>query len=235
MLHGLKDSDKPKRKAWAMHMLDGVHQDIDFLNLFVFSDECTFFVSGHVNTHNNRYWSTENPHELVEHHRGTGKVNVWCALAHDQVVAIHFFNEPTVCGGNYLDMLEQYAIPVITDGGANRTVIFQQDGAPPHYAKIVRDYLNSTLPQRWCGRGGGRGYLAWPPRSPDLTPLDFFLWGHVKNLVYQEKIRDIDHLKTRILDAINSVTPDMLKQVWRQLDYRLEICRATDGSHIELR
>ena len=104
MLHGLKDSDKPKRKAWAMHMLDGVYQDIDFLNLFVFSDECTFFVSGHVNTHNNRYWSTENPHELVEQHRGTGKVNVWCALAHDQVVAIHFINEATVCGGNYLEI-----------------------------------------------------------------------------------------------------------------------------------
>jgi hypothetical protein len=41
---------------------------------------------------------------------------------------------------------------------------------------------------RWIGRGGS---ITWPPRSPDLTPLDFFLWGYAKNIVYQVKINDI--------------------------------------------
>ena len=109
-------------------------------------------------------------------------------------------------------MLENYAVPVITNGGANSSVIFQQDGAAPHYAKIVRDYLDEALPLRWCGRGGGvggsgdpvnytRGCLEWPARSPDLTPLDFFLWGYVKNIVYQEQIYNIDQLKARIVDG----------------------------------
>lgn len=48
---------------------------------------------------------------------------------------------------------------------------FQQDGAPPHYSVAVRNYLNNTFPERWIGR---RGTIEWPPRSPDLTPLDFF-------------------------------------------------------------
>ena len=234
LLHELKPTDKPKRFDWSSDMLDQLDGDEGFLNRFVVSDEATFFVSGHVNRYNCRIWARENPHEFIEHRRGTAKVNVWCALSYNEVKGIFFFNEKTVCQGNYLDMLENYAMPIITDGEGHATAIFQQDGAPPHYATIVRDYLDETLPGRWCGRGGGEGWRAWPPRSPDLTPLDFFLWGYVKDLVYQVRINDLAHLKTRITNAINSVTPEMLGRVWQEWEYRLDICRATNGSHIEL-
>ncbi|GBM08380.1 hypothetical protein AVEN_108376-1 [Araneus ventricosus] len=49
-----------------------------------------------------------------------------------------------------------------------------------------------------------------------------------------ERINDINHLKQRITDVINSVTPDVLTRVWEELDYRLDVCRATNGAHIEL-
>ena len=49
---------------------------------------------------------------------------------------------------------------------------FQHDGAPPHYTNRVRELLNELLPNRWLGRGGP---VAWPPRSTDLTPLDYYL------------------------------------------------------------
>jgi hypothetical protein len=58
---------------------------------------------------------------------------------------------------------------------------YQQDGAPPHYAVIVRRYLDEVFPNRWVGR---RGQTEWPTRSPDLTPLDFYLWGYLKSKVY---------------------------------------------------
>ncbi|GBM66040.1 hypothetical protein AVEN_39592-1 [Araneus ventricosus] len=77
--------------------------------------------------------------------------------------------------------------------------------------------------------------MAWPPRSSDITPLDFYLWGYVKQHVYSERINDINHLKQRITDVIHSVTPDVLTRVWEELDYRLDVCRATNGAHIELR
>jgi len=51
-------------------------------------------------------------------------------------------------------------------------LIFQQDGAPPHNARCVRRTLNEKFSRRWIGRGGP---LSWPARSPDLTPLDYFL------------------------------------------------------------
>lgn len=48
----------------------------------------------------------------------------------------------------------------------------QQDGAPSHYALHVREYLVTMFPKRWIGR---RGFVEWPARSLDLTPLDFFV------------------------------------------------------------
>jgi hypothetical protein len=56
---------------------------------------------------------------------------------------------------------------------------------------------------RWIGRSGP---IAWSPKSPDLTPFDFFFWGYVKNIVYQVKINDLQHMKARIRDAVATVT-----------------------------
>ncbi|GBO41004.1 hypothetical protein AVEN_8321-1, partial [Araneus ventricosus] len=72
--------------------------------------------------------------------------------------------------------------------------------------------------------------MAWQPRSPDITPLDFHLWGYVKQHVYSERINGINHLKQRITDVIHSVTPDVLTRVWEKLDYPLCVCRATNGA-----
>ena len=57
--------------------------------------------------------------------------------------------------------------------------ILQLHGAPPHFHRNVRVLLNRVLQQRWIGRAakGDNHLLPWPPRSPDLTPCDFFLWG----------------------------------------------------------
>lgn len=51
------------------------------------------------------------------------------------------------------------------------TMIFQHDGAPAHFSRRCREYLNRRFPMQWIGRGGP---IAWPARSPDLTPVDFF-------------------------------------------------------------
>jgi len=70
-------------------------------------------------------------------------------------------------------MLREQIVPAIRDtaGGNMDEIYFQQDGAPPHYGVIVRQYLNEVFQDRWIGR---RVIYEWPPRSPDLTPLDFF-------------------------------------------------------------
>jgi hypothetical protein len=106
-----------------------------------------------------------------------------CLGIGDRIIEPFFFAKSTVTKETYLDMLQQFVVPQVED--LQPTVIFQQDGAPSLWGRIVRDYLDATFPNRWLGRDGP---LAWPPRSPDITPLDFFLWGYVKDKVYATKV-----------------------------------------------
>ena len=72
------------------------------------------------------------------------------------------------------------------------------------------------------------------PRSPDATPCDFFLWGYVKDQVYVPPLpATILELKVRIRTAIETITADMLQTVWNELVYRVDVCRITNGAHVE--
>ena len=76
--------------------------------------------------------------------------------------------------------------------------------------------------------------LAWPPRSPDATLYDFFLWGYVKDQVCIPPLpASIPELKVRIRTAIETITADVLQKVWNELDCRVDVCRVTKGAHIE--
>jgi hypothetical protein len=138
---------------------------------------------------------------------------------HGKLIGRFFFSEKTVTGFSYLEILELNALPQLPTES-----ILQQDGAPPHFCHHLRNHLDRKLAGRWISRGGP---IAWPPTSPDLTLLDFFLWGYVKNIVYQVEINDSHHLKTRLRDVVAAVTPNMLQVTWNKVEYRLDICRAT--------
>jgi len=91
--------------------------------------------------------------------------------------------------------------------------------------------LDATFPNRWNGRYGP---TRWPPRSPDITPLDFFLRGYVKDKVFSTPVPDITDLKARITDAFATITEDMLENTWRETDCRLDVLRATKGAHVDV-
>ena len=102
---------------------------------------------------------------------------------------------------------------------------------PPHWGLIVRDFLNETFPNRWIGRNGP---TPWPPRSPDITLLDFLLWVYVKDRVYRTPVRDVETLQSRIIEVLATVNDEMLENTWREIEYRLDILRATNGAHVEV-
>ena len=114
--------------------------------------------------------------------------------------------------------------------------IFQQDGAPPHWHRNVRTYLNHTLPLRWIGRSWQDDLVlnSWPPRSPDLTPCNFFFWGFIKDIVYIPPLpNNVDELKDRIIAVIQSITVDTLTKVWCEFNKRLDKVINTRGDHFE--
>jgi hypothetical protein len=124
-------------------------------------------------------------------------------------------------------MLQQFLIPQLDEDDQEERIHFQQDCALPHYLEEVGEYLNTSFPGRWNGRVEPK---AWPPRSPHRTPLDFFLWGFVKYLYLQISLSSEFEL---LPAAVAEVTPEMLRSVCQDIDYRWDVCRITNGSHME--
>jgi hypothetical protein len=105
----------------------------------MFTDEATFHVSGRVNTRNAIIWGTENPHLSYELKRATPEVNVWCGVTHDKMYGPFIFVEETVRATSYLHILEEFVLPQLTQDRI-LDIIFQHDGAPPHWDLIVQEF-----------------------------------------------------------------------------------------------
>ncbi|GFT13636.1 putative transposable element [Trichonephila clavipes] len=104
---------------------------------------------------------------------------------------------------------------------------FQQDGATCHTARATIDLLKDTFGDHLISRFGP---VNWPPRSCDLTPLDYFLWGYVKSLVYADKPQTLDHLEDNIRRVIADIRPQMLEKVIENWTSRLDYIRASRDS-----
>ena len=100
---------------------------------------------------------------------------------------------------------------------------FQQDGAPQHFALNVRELLESEFPLRWIGR---RGAIEWPPRSPNLTPMDFFFRGFVKDKVFARKPRTVENMIHFIIEACEEIDDDkdLFLRVCMSVSSRLQQC-----------
>nr|CAI5818942.1 unnamed protein product [Callosobruchus analis]CAI5820136.1 unnamed protein product [Callosobruchus analis]CAI5820142.1 unnamed protein product [Callosobruchus analis] len=93
-------------------------------------------------------------------------------------------------------MLSEWLIPQLEEKVPD--FVFQQDGALPHWNNSVRKYLNEYLPRRWiiCAGVNDVPFLLWLPRSSDFTTCDFFLWGYVKDTVFEPPLPlALDELK----------------------------------------
>ena len=66
-------------------------------------------------------------------------------------------------------------------------------------------------------------------RSTDLPAREY-----VKDKVFSTPVPDITNLKARITYAFATITEDMLENTWREIDYRLDVLRATKGAHVEV-
>jgi len=114
---------------------------------------------------------------------------------------------------------------------AGHQMTLQQDGAPAHFSVQVRTFLNENFPG-WIGR---RGIVDWPPRSPDLTPCDFDLWGILKDRVFSGRQRFIEILKAVITEELDVISDDkaFLERICQTVRKRCLACINENGGHIE--
>ena len=211
-------------------------QNIPPTAVLICSDEAHFHLSGTVNKQNFRYWSVNNPCELHERPLHSAKVTVWCAIGDFGVWGPYFFEEEgvtvTVTSDRYCELLERFLQPKVVQLIAAHhpeDVWFQQDGATAHTSRRSLGILRDMFPDHLVSL---RGDIGWPPRSPDLTPCDFFLWGHLKSRVYEHRPATVEDLKAAISQEINAIPRDMIQRAMVNFRNRLHSCIAGGGRHL---
>ncbi|GFW81523.1 DUF4817 domain-containing protein [Trichonephila clavipes] len=137
-------------------------------------DEAHFWLNGYVNKQNCPIWSEANPQVYVEAPLHPEKLTVWCALWAGGIIGPYFFKNDeshnvTVNGDRYRAMITNFFIPELNNHDVQE-LWFQQDGATCHTARATIDLLKDTFGDRLISRFRP---VNWPPRSCDLTPLDF--------------------------------------------------------------
>lgn len=231
------------RKVQALHPGDNIIRsefcrwvaaNRRLVKLILFTDEAQFTRNGINNSKNTHIWAEENPHAIVEtKFQRRFSVNVWCGLINDKLVGPYIL-DGALNGVTYLQFLQDTLPELLEDIPiqTRTTMFYQHDGAPPHRScDVVR-----LLRNRYGGKIiAHRGPVHWPPRSPDLTPMDFFLWGHMKAEVYKNKPQTRVELIERILNVTQTIrdNPAMIRAATSSLLKRARLCRDQNGGHFE--
>ena len=208
-----------------------------WINHIWFSDEAHFHLNGAVNNHNNIFWGSEPPEEITEKQLKGPKVTAFVAFnAKHGLLGPYWFEEGgrtiTINGERYREVVRQFHVDVneILTPGQFRLAWFMQDGASPHTAHETIAYLQQLFRNRLLALGTT---YEWSPHSPDLNPLDFWLWGAAKGSVFANKPENLFQLKQNVANYIQEVRPETLVKVGQNFRLGIKACLNRGGMHIE--
>ncbi|GFW14704.1 uncharacterized protein TNCV_1561671 [Trichonephila clavipes] len=186
-----------------------MEQDPTWVFYILWAEEAHFSLHGDVNNHNCRIWVTSNPREYTQKPLYSPKVTAWCGFTGSFIIGPFFFE--TQCPVNGW--------------------ITETDGSTSHTANLVKAFLIQTFGEdRIVSR---RCRYPWPPRCPDLTPADFWLWGYLKSRVYLSGPSSLLEQKDAIRRETSSIHPDMLHSAVAGFVIRLECLLPCGGGHVE--
>ena len=232
-VQNLHPGDPQPRLEFCQLMLQRQRENDNYFSRICWTDEAIFTRDGVFNFHNCHHYSLENPHvSRVQNSQVRFQVMIWAGVMDRTVIGPHEFLQ-SVNGERYTQFLDEdleNLLRVVPEEN-RQDMIFMQDGAPGHYARAARNWLDRNFPGNWIGRGGPTG---WPPRSPDLTVMDFFVWGFLKNFVYEVRIDTIEQLRNRIALGFQELRDriqdfDLVAGTTR----RFELCIQQNGGHVE--
>ena len=233
-VQALLPTDFPPRIEFCQWLLQKMVEIPQLLMLILFTDEASFSRNAIRNYHNNHLWCDENPHAIFEDRfQHQFSLNVWIGIVADCLIGPVFL-PARLTGEIYRHFLE-HTLPGFLENvplALRHAMWFMHDGAPAHFSRVAREFLTQTYGNRWIGRGGPH---LWPARSPDLNPLDFFLWGHLKSIVYATPVENVEDLSNRIIAGCNSIRndPGIFERVRHSMRRRLDSCIRAGGGHFQ--
>lgn len=233
IVQNLHPGDADRRLIFCRWYTEQIQANANFGRLVIWSDESHVSSAGIFNRHNTRHWSEENQFVIYEREQqGRFGFGVSCFILGNQIS--YRIYEGGLTAIRYLEILEE-VIPELLENvplAELNAIHFQQDGAPSHNAHVVRPFLEDNFPQRWIGTNGA---VRWPPRSPDLSVLDFFLWGFLQSKIYKtrnrtvEELRQATHLAFQFLQNHSIIILNAL----RRISELCELCIRENGNHFQ--
>ncbi|GFS90172.1 transposable element tc3 transposase [Trichonephila clavipes] len=210
-------NDFETRHLFSLQFLARLEVDPEWPWNILWTDVAHFHLDGSVNTHNCRIWESDNPHSTLQ-------------------VPLH---SPKVLGGpvtcsiteqRYASLLRNKIIPDLQARQCLSRIIFVQDGALPHITRCVKDVLKHHFTK---GRVISRPFRhLWPSRSPDLNPCDFWLWGHLRQLVSCDQPRTLPDLKDSISRHVLNMSQNTLRSTVEHAILRFQIVAENNGHHV---
>ncbi|GFW70313.1 uncharacterized protein TNCV_5131391 [Trichonephila clavipes] len=166
-----------------------------------------------------------NPYVIRPHsYQRRFSVNVWAGIIHDHLIRPYLLPR-RLDGGTYLVFLQEVLPVLLQSVSANikARMWFQHDGVPAHFSADVLSALETAYPRRWIGRGGPEN---WPARLSDISYLDFFLWDHMKSLVYASFLDSDESLVAMIAVVARDIRemPGVFANVRQSLRRWCEAC-----------
>lgn len=229
----LHRGDAERRTIFCNWYLQKIQTNRHFARSVIWSDEAYFSSAGVFNRNNTRYWHQENLRLIFEREQqGRFGFSVACFILGPQIS--YRIYEGGLSAERYLNILED-VLPELLDNiplaGLN-TIYFQQDGAPAHNALMIRPFLENHFPNKWIGTNAP---IRWPPRSPDLSVLDFFLWGYLKNKVYSRRHTNLEELREAITVAFQDLQRRsiIILNALERITKMCELCIRENGNHFE--
>lgn len=228
----LYENDAQRRLEFCQWYITRNQQEINFCQSIIWTDEAHIASDGIFNRQNNRHWADVNPHDLVAVRRqGRFGFNVWCGLLGNRMIG-PFIYDRNLTAAFYLEILQQQLHEFLDNINLQEraSLFFQQDGAPAHNARMTVNLLNHTFPNQWIGT---HGPIRWPPRSPDLTPMDFFVWGFLKNEIYKKPNRTLNELRDNTESAFRKISNIHIANAIRSISKRCRLCVNNNGKQFE--
>lgn len=232
-VQALHPGDAEQRLRFCQWLIRRINDNPYFVSSVLWTDEAIFTRDGITNFRNLHHYSLNNPHvKRSRRFQHRFSINIWGGIFNGHLLELQELNN-RMNANSYRDFLENHLYDLLEDIPLNirQQMYFQQDGAPPHNGRFVTEWLNNNFHDRWIGRFGP---VRWPPRSPDLNPLDFFLWGFLKQRIYSEVINTREQLQERITMAANEIRGNLnMRHVYTSLIRRCQACIAAEGGHFE--
>lgn len=240
----LTNAHKIRRKLLCLKMLDVISGDPDFFKRIIFSDETAVLAVPPANCQNERVLSESQQHHYRATRRHPLRVNAICAVNfHLGVIGPYYFADDTpIDGEKYKEMLRVNILPALIskmpvrdtrsrpDARAahlSKNFVWQQDNAPVHTMhdniEFVSDHFERVISKR-C-------FLEWPPNSPDLSPLDYWLWGDIKRACKPMNSRD--DMRTQFSAITSDQTLEKVQRAINQFPLRLKLCIQQEGDRFE--